>query len=238
MNKHPFGIGTISLSLALLSCLAACKKETTDLPPQTTFDDKGMPQGDSSFTPAEIHRDQPIGLDTTGLSPKPAAAVAVAAKPTVQESKPAAVAAVVAAPVAKPAAPPAKVEPPPAAKPAAKASVVEQAPKPAEPAIAKPVASAGEVVPSATGDWVIQVNVHRSQSEAEAQVAKLAKDGIGAYSVAFQAGEEHLSGNYWRVRVGRFASRADAQKYGTSVLEPKGLKFWIDKKSNELKQGN
>jgi cell division protein FtsN len=237
MSKHPFGIGTISLCLALLSALVACKKEPSDLPPRTAFDDKGMPQGDSSFTPAEIHRDQPIGLDTAGLSAKPAPPATVASKPTAPESKPVAAPAVVAPPAAKPAAAPAKVVPPTAATPAAKAPVVEKAPKPAEPVIAKPVAGAGEVVPSATGDWVIQVNVHRSQAEAEAQVAKLAKDGIPAYTVAFQAGEEHLSGSYWRVRVGRFASRAEAQKYGSSVLEPKGLKFWIDRKSNESKQG-
>ena len=234
MNRFSLGIKTIGLPVAIVACLFACKKESTDLPPQTTFDDKGMPQGDQAFTPAEIHREQPIGLDTAGLSPKPAAPVVASAKPPVQEQKP------VAAPVA-PAAPPVAA---PAAKPAVKAPAAESTVKPtplvAAPAkapppavdVPKPVAGAGDVVPGPSGDWVLQVNVHRSEADAQAQIAKLAKDGIPAYTVAFQSGEEHLSGSYWRVRVGRFSSRADAQKYGSSVLEPKGLKFWIDKKSN------
>jgi len=77
------------------------------------------------------------------------------------------------------------------------------------------------------------VNVHRNEAEAQAQVSKLAKDGIPAYVVPVPTGEEHLSGSYWRVRVGRFDSRADAKRYGASVLEAMGLKFWIDRKSNE-----
>jgi cell division septation protein DedD len=226
LRKKPFGIPTIGLSLAVCSCLVACKKESADLPPQTTFDEKGMPQGDQAFTPPEIHRDRPIGLDTVGLPPSSPEPSAVA-KPPVPDAKPA-------VPPAAPAAPLVATAPVAAAavaKPAAKAP--EE--KAADPVLAKPVD--GAVVPAASGDWVVQVNVHRSRAEAEAQVAKLAKDGIPGYAVAFQAGEEHLSGSYWRVRVGRFASRADAQKYGVSVLEPKGFKFWIDKKSNEAKQG-
>lgn len=230
MKQHPFGTGTLVLSAALVSCLVACKKEPADLPPQTTFDEKGMPTSDQAFTPAEIHRDEPRSLDTANLSPKPPQPASVA-KTAAPEARATAVAAkandaVASTPTAKTT--PAKKEP----------AAVPPAPPKSAPVVAAPAAVAGDVAPRSTGEWVLQVNVHRSQAEAEAQIAKLAKDGIPAYTVAFQAGEEHLSGSYWRVRVGRFASRADAQKYGTSVLEPKGLKFWIDKKSNENKQGN
>ena len=44
-----------------------------------------------------------------------------------------------------------------------------------------------------------------------------------------------LAGRYWRVRVGRFRSRAEAQSYGEAKVNPKGLKFWIDRKSNETR---
>lgn len=224
MSKIPFGFPMIGLSLAVL---AGCKEKPADLPPQTEFDEKGMPRGDQVFTPAEIHRDRPIGLDTAGLSPEPAAPAVAATKAPAVDSRPA----------ASPTPPPARPVAPPVAKPSAVAATPAKTAPPPAVDVAKPVAGAGDVVPGASGDWVLQVNVHRSEADAQAQIAKLAKDGIPAYTVAFQSGEEHLSGSYWRVRVGRFSSRADAQRYGSSVLEPKGLKFWIDKKSNEAKQG-
>lgn len=231
MSKIPFGFPTIGLSLVFVACLVGCKEKPADLPPRTEFDEKGMPRGDQVFTPAEIHRDRPIGLDTAGLSPKPAApAVAVAKAPAV-DAKPAA------SPAPSPTPPVAPPPAPPVAKPSAVAATPAKTAPPPAADVAKPVAGAGDVAPGPSGDWVLQVNVHRSEADAQAQIAKLAKDGIPAYTVAFQSGEEHLSGSYWRVRVGRFSSRADAQKYGSSVLEPKGLKFWIDKKSNEAKQG-
>ncbi len=123
----------------------------------------------------------------------------------------------------KSAAAPAKPIPAPKAEPVA-------APAPATPV-------AGSVVPNETGEWVLQVNVHKSEAEAKAQIAKLGQVGIPAYAVPVPTGDANLSGNYWRVRVGRFTTRADAQNYGKSVLEPKGLKFWVDRKSNESRQG-
>ena len=98
-----------------------------------------------------------------------------------------------------------------------------------------PTASQPAPEPGAEGDWVLQVNVHKSEAEADAQVAKLGSQGIPAYSVAVPSEGAGLAGRYWRVRVGRFRSRADAQAYGQRRIASKGLKFWIDRKSNETR---
>ncbi len=209
-------VGAVSLFLVVAG-FAGCRKEPAELPPEAAFDEHGQPTGDPPFTSAEIHRERSQETDTSAVPPP-----TVPAKPTPALATPA-------PPPLPPPAPVAKPLPAPAvpARPAAET-------KPA-PSVAT---AAGDVAPNQTGDWVLQVNVHRSQPEAQAQVDKLGRDGIPAYAAAVQTGDEHLSGNYWRVRVGRFSSRADAQKYGTSVLEPKGMKFWVDRKSNEAKQGN
>lgn len=172
------------------------------------------------FTSAEIRRDKPVEIDTAGLVPA-ATTLAVSAPkngPT---------------PIVKPqstaAAPPVSVQ---AAKP-----VPAPAASVPAPAIESAVPAAGAPAPGESGDWVLQVNVHRSEDDAKAQIAKLGQQGIPAYAIPVPTGDATLSGNYWRVRVGRFQSRAEAQGFGKSVLEPKGLKFWVDKKTNEAKQG-
>lgn len=95
-----------------------------------------------------------------------------------------------------------------------------------------PVAAVGAHMPGPTGDYVVQIDIHKSESEALKAVQKLAARGIPAYIVP-AAPDAGLSGSYWRVRVGRFPSRAEAQAYGETVLKPAGLKYWIDRKANE-----
>ncbi len=95
-----------------------------------------------------------------------------------------------------------------------------------------PVAPVGAQMPGPTGDFVVQIDIHKSESEALKAVQKLATRGIPAYIVP-AAADAGLSGSYWRVRVGRFPSRAAAQSYGETVLKPAGLKYWIDRKANE-----
>lgn len=95
-----------------------------------------------------------------------------------------------------------------------------------------PVAAVGVHMPGPSGDYVVQIDIHKSESEALKAVQKLAARGIPAYIVP-AAPDAGLSGSYWRVRVGRFPSRAGAQAYGETVLKPAGLKFWIDRKANE-----
>lgn len=207
--------------------LFACKRESDAAarPDSDSALEQGTGSGSSGepgFTSAEIRREKPVEIDTAGLVPP--ATVAPSAQPDNQPDKNA------------------KVEP---AKPAQPVSVQPAKPvaAPASPetpsAQVRPSSASvdGAPVPGETGDWVLQVNVHRSEAEAKTQIAKLGQVGIPAYAVPVPTGDANLSGNYWRVRVGRFSSRADAQKYGTSVLEPKGLKFWIDRKANENRQG-
>ncbi len=208
-------MGSMALALAMLLAVS-CKKEgerksgSTDTSSSSVQESGGQEPG---FTRAEIRRETPLQIDTTGL-----------AKPAPKAAEPAAAAA---------SAPAKPVDPP---KPEPVAPVA--APSPAAPvAKPEPPSASGAVVPNETGEWVLQVNVHKSEPEAKAQIAKLGQMGIPAYAVPVPTGDANLSGNYWRVRVGRFTTRTDAQTYGKSILEPKGLKFWIDRKSNESRQG-
>lgn len=123
------------------------------------------------------------------------------------------------------AAPPAQA---PATKPAPPAVAAPAVPAPSAP----PPTAADLVGPGGSGEWTIQVGIHKSEEGARAMVAKLAAKGIPAYVVQ-AASNAGLSGSYWRVRVGPFAARPDAQKYGDKVLVPGGHSFWIDRKSNE-----
>lgn len=209
---------TGSMALALATLLAvSCRKDDVERPGTGGESAAASESGgrEPGFTRAEIRRETPLGIDTAGLA-KPAPKATASAPKDTQ-------AAASTVPV-KPSAPP-EVEPPPAAAPVAPVAKADAAPAP------------GSVVPDETGEWVLQVNVHKSEADAKAQIAKLGQAGIPAYAVPVPTGDANLSGNYWRVRVGRFATRADAQTYGKSVLEPKGLKFWIDRKSNESRQG-
>jgi cell division septation protein DedD len=121
-------------------------------------------------------------------------------------------------------APSAQVEKPPV--------VVSAPPVVPVPAPTAPVAAVGAQMPGPNGDFVVQIDIHKSESDALKAIQKLATRGIPAYIVP-AAAEAGLSGSYWRVRVGRFVSRADAQAYGETVLKPAGLKYWIDRKANE-----
>ena len=161
------------------------------------------------FTPPEIRR----SLDSldTGVVAAPAPA---------PEPAPAPVA------VSTPAAPPPAPMPAPAPAPVV-------TPPPAKAVPAAPAAPAADApVPGSDGDWVVQVGIHKSEAGANSMVAKLAAKGIPGYVVQ-AAQNAGLSGSYWRVRVGRFAARGDAQKYGDLVLKPAGYSYWVDRKSNE-----
>lgn len=108
--------------------------------------------------------------------------------------------------------PPASPVPPPVAPatsaraeaPAAQAPAAAQTPpvtttsKPAEP----PAQAASEAKP-AQGGWFLQVNAFRSRSNAESEVARLKSRGHAAFVSP--------SGSLFRVRVGPFPDRADAE---------------------------
>jgi len=134
---------------------------------------------------------------------------------------------------------------PPAAEPAkpAEKPKAATAAKPEK----KPAAKAAPEAPASTpststvqltpqGEWVLQVGIHRTEDGARAMASKLKAKGFPAYVLNVATGATGLSGSYYRVRIGAFATREDALRYGENVLKPAGLKdFWADKKSNEAK---
>lgn len=220
MRKIPGSIKRLACALALV-LLWSCKEKAPE-PPETTVEtDAGRRPGKSSsdtgFSPAEIRRSGSKSLDSTAVAePTPKTDSVAAPKPA---EKP--------APTVEA---PAVAEKPPPPKPAEPAKPPVAAPKPA-PVASAPVA--GGEAPGAEGEWVLQINIHKSEAEARAQVQKLADQGITAYAIPVPTGETKLSGDYWRVRVGRFKERAKAQAWGEANIVSRGLKFWVDKKSNE-----
>lgn len=198
-------------SWSLLVCAVltmACREEQSKV---AGNDSSSVALSDTTgiaFSAPEVRRMHPDSLnDTTPAAKAPDSSRTVAASPEVE--KPLAV-------VTTPA--------------VVTAPAVVSVPAPAAPTA--PVAAVGAQMPGPTGDFVVQIDIHKSESDALKAVQKLATRGIAAYIVP-AAAEAGLSGSYWRVRVGRFVSRAAAQSYGETVLKPAGLKYWIDRKANE-----
>lgn len=221
MRRIPGSFQRIVCSLALVM-LWSCKEKTSKpaaLPAGTDSTQRtGKLSTDTSFSPAEIRRAGPKQIDTA--RPDSAKTVdTLAAKPVAEKPVP---------PEPKPVEP-AKPVPQPKPVPEPKAPVALEKPPAAPKQKTVPVTEA----PGAEGDWVLQINIHKSEAEARAQVQKLASQGIPAYAIPVPTGETGLSGDYWRVRVGRFKDRSQAQAWGEANIVSRGLKFWVDKKSNE-----
>lgn len=204
------------LGLALGVVLVGCREEPAD---HAEVAEGVVPDTNQPFTPPEIRR----VWDSSRADVEPETSkVAAASDPP---------------PSTAAATPPATPITPPAAPPPPAAKVAAPAPKPATAApVNAPVVERSVptdiVGPGETGEWTIQVGIHKSEEGARGMIAKLAAKGIPAYVVQ-AASNAGLSGSYWRVRVGRFVARSDAQKFGDKVLVPGGYSFWIDRKSNE-----
>jgi len=220
--------------LATFVLVTGCRKEVSSLPQPSKTGEVAVIDTSAPFSPPEIRRTRDSsGNDTVAPS---AGEAAKAVSPTHQPSpeavkpgsgdvatKPAATAAAAPAkPVAAPVAPlPARATP---------TIPVKTAPVSVQPT----TTPASSVKPGEVGEWVIQVDIYKSEEDAKRGVAKFAAKGIPTY-ILQAAANAGLSGSYWRVRVGRFLSRADAQTYGDQVLKPAGTSFWIDRKSNEAR---
>jgi len=207
-------MGKGSWSLLVCAVLTmACREEKKAEPTDEPAGSVALDTADVPFTAPEVRRtrsDSDVPEPALPDTARQAAAGASSNSPSSPEAQ---------APRPAPAAP--AVAPP-----------APSAPPPAVTAPAAPVSVSGSPLPGPTGDYVVQIDIHKSESDALKAVQKLATRGIPAYIVP-AAADAGLSGSYWRVRVGRFASRADAQSYGENVLKPAGLKFWIDRKANE-----
>lgn len=75
------------------------------------------------------------------------------------------------------------------------------------------------------GQFTIQVGVFRDAKRAAQQVRELKDAGYPAYSLQSDAGV--------RVRIGYFADRADADRFGRIFTKDRGVDYWIARRANE-----
>ncbi len=101
----------------------------------------------------------------------------------------------------------------------------------ANPAVA-PTASArpattGLVGYDPDGEFTVQVKVVPDARAARALVNELTGDGYPAYSLPTPEGKGV------RVRIGYFASRNDAVRFGALLARDRGMESWVDRRANE-----
>ena len=75
------------------------------------------------------------------------------------------------------------------------------------------------------GEFTVQVGVYRDAKRADQKVRALKDAGYPAYSLQSDAGV--------RVRIGYFANRADADRFGRIFAEDRGVEYWIDRRADE-----
>lgn len=129
-------------------------------------------------------------------------------------------------PTVAPATPaPAPAAPPAVAKTTSRPAPTEQ-PKPAQPAApaGAPADKAAQLPPEPKGEGMaIQVAALRGRAEADSVVARLKGKGYSAYIVPALPGQP--AG--FRVRVGKFKTRAEAEKVAAKLEQEEQFKPWI-----------
>ena len=78
---------------------------------------------------------------------------------------------------------------------------------------------------SADGLFTVQVGTFKVSSRASRRVGELTALGYPAYAVA------HPSGNQVRVRIGYFATRDEADRFGQRFQRDHGGKYWVDRRT-------
>jgi len=124
------------------------------------------------------------------------------------------------------------------AAPAAKKEVAKKDTKPAPKQTAKAASSPctgpcdmdSEQLTS--GRYTIQIGVFPSESSARSLVRRMSGNGIRAYYAQVD-NPAQLTGSFYRVRVGFFNGRGDAEGFAKSKLEPIGYAWWVDKRKND-----
>jgi DedD protein len=124
-------------------------------------------------------------------------------------------------PAAEPAPPPATA-PPEAAPPASAAAEPARTPPPPAVKVPDPPTPGIRTEPRGTG-YAIQVAALNGRDEAESMVTRLTGKGYSAYVVAPQAGQPAM----YRVRVGKFQERAEAEKVAGRLEREEQFKPWI-----------
>lgn len=116
-------------------------------------------------------------------------------------------------PKAKPAAPPPvrAPEPAPAGEPAAPPAAAEPTPAPTAP-------GSGAAAAPSRGGWTVQLGASQRREEAEALAHK-----VQSLGPRIEEADIPGKGHFFRVRVGRFESRAEAEKYKNDVIREAGI---------------
>jgi len=83
-----------------------------------------------------------------------------------------------------------------------------------------------------SGRYTIQIAVFPSESSAKSLVKRMAGNGIKAYYAQVD-NPAQLLGLYYRVRVGFFNGRVEAESFAKTRLEPLGYAWWVDKRKND-----
>lgn len=143
------------------------------------------------------------------------------------------------APAPSPAPAPAAASPTPSSSSAVSSAKALSSSSPAQTG-AKPktlTSNPAKAIPTAAqpqgthGSYVLQVKASSDRVEIARDQDKLSKKGIKTYIVTLNNGGNPV----YRLRIGSFASPAEARQYGNAQLNPMGYSFWVDQKSNETK---
>lgn len=178
-------------------------EDAADRRPDLTFYDDLKRTDRPTAEPAPRPQAPPAAAETPvpgRVRTEPAATPAAPPAPLAEATPPAGVVAPApAAPVPTPTAPPPRAAPP--------------APSP-EP---KPAPRAPQPI------FTIQVGSFRDRGAAEEQARQLATQGVGAQVVAASV----EGGTWYRVQVGRFENRSDAEALYRNSLRPKGIQGFV-----------
>jgi cell division septation protein DedD len=119
----------------------------------------------------------------------------------------------------------AKVEATPAPAPATKTAANEKSAVEKAPPKATPPAPAEAAPPSAvtSGGFAVQITALRDRSEADAVVKRLAGKGYPAYVVNPLPGKPPV----YRVQVGRYPNRADADRIASKLQKEEQFSPWV-----------
>lgn len=86
--------------------------------------------------------------------------------------------------------------------------------------------SASPVVMDPDGAFVVQVGSYRDLAGAEQVVRKLKDEGYPAYRIA---GPE---GKTYRVRIGFFRTRDEAERFGAVFYADRQMEYWVDRRQD------
>lgn len=123
-------------------------------------------------------------------------------------------------PAAAPAPAPAQAAPPPA--PPAKAERTERRPPPLKDTPPAPAVNAASAEP-AGGGYAVQIAALNVRDEAEAIAKRLSSKGYAAYVLSPASGSPSI----YRVRIGKFPSRREAESIAAKLKKEEQLNPWV-----------